>query len=101
LHDIKINLKNLIYRNNEYKNDFLHHFKARNSSSHLSVDELDVDKLTPLPKLGYNNALNDAMADLGDAVQVRKAFVGFQRYMYSNSKSNKNPGDKYGASEDT
>ena len=48
------------------------------------VDELDADKLTPLLKLRYNNALNDAMADLGDAVQVRKAFVGFQRYLYSN-----------------
>ncbi len=46
------------------------------------VDELDADKLTPLLKLRYNNALNDAMADLGDAVQVRKAFVGFQRYLY-------------------
>jgi type I restriction enzyme R subunit len=46
------------------------------------VDELDADKLTPLLKLRYNNAINDAMADLGDAVQVRKAFVGFQRYLY-------------------
>ncbi len=46
------------------------------------VDELDVEKLTPLLKLRYNNAINDAMADLGDAVQVRKAFVGFQRYLY-------------------
>ena len=46
------------------------------------VDELDTDKLTPLLKLRYNNALNDAMADLGDAVQVRQAFVGFQRYLY-------------------
>ena len=47
------------------------------------VDELDADKLTPLLKLRYNNAINDAMADLGDAVQVRKAFVGFQRNLYS------------------
>jgi type I restriction enzyme R subunit len=46
------------------------------------VDELDADKLTPLLKLRYNNAINDAMTDLGDAVQVRKAFVGFQRYLY-------------------
>lgn len=37
------------------------------------VDELDAEKLTPLLKLRYNNALNDAMADLGDAVQVRQA----------------------------
>jgi type I restriction enzyme R subunit len=46
------------------------------------VDELDADKLTPLLKLRYNNALHDAMADLGDAVQVRQAFVGMQTYLY-------------------
>ncbi len=46
------------------------------------VDELDSDKLTPLLKLRYNNALHDAMADLGDAVQVRQAFVGMQNYLY-------------------
>jgi type I restriction enzyme R subunit len=51
------------------------------------VDELDADKLTPLLKLRYNNALNDAMADLGDAVQVRQAFVGFQKYLYSVMKA--------------
>lgn len=48
------------------------------------VDELDSDKLAPLLKLRYNNALHDAMADLGDAVQVRKAFMGMQRYLYKN-----------------
>ena len=47
------------------------------------VDELDADKLTSLLKLRYNNAINDAMADLGDAVQVRQAFVGMQRNLYS------------------
>jgi type I restriction enzyme R subunit len=47
------------------------------------VDELDSDKLTPLLKLRYNNALHDAMEDLGDAVQVRLAFVGMQRYLYN------------------
>ena len=46
------------------------------------VGELDAEKLTPLLKLRYNNALSDALADLGDAVQVRQAFVGFQRYLY-------------------
>ena len=46
------------------------------------VDELDSDKLTLLIKLRYNNALHDAMADLGDVVQVRQAFVGMQRYLY-------------------
>ena len=45
------------------------------------VEELDADKLTPLLKLRYN-AINDAMADLGDAMLVRQAFVGMQRYLY-------------------
>ena len=39
------------------------------------VDQLVADELPPLRKLRYN-ALNDAMAELGDAVQVRQAFVG-------------------------
>ena len=47
------------------------------------LDALEAEKLTPLLKLRYNNALTDAMADLGDAVQVRQAFVGMQRYLYS------------------
>jgi type I restriction enzyme R subunit len=46
------------------------------------VDQLDADKLTPLLKLRYN-PLNNAMAELGDAVQVRQAFVGMQRFLYS------------------
>ncbi len=46
------------------------------------VDELDADKLTPLLKLRYN-AISNAIADLGDAVQVRNAFVGMQRYLYA------------------
>lgn len=46
------------------------------------IDTLEAEKLTPLLKLRYN-AINDAMADLGDAVQVRNAFVGMQRYLYA------------------
>lgn len=46
------------------------------------VDELDVEKLTPLLRLRYNNAIADAVADLGSPEQIRKAFVGFQRYLY-------------------
>ena len=50
------------------------------------MNQLDADKLTPLLKLRYN-ALNDAMAELGDEVQVRQAFVGMQRYLYVGSDS--------------
>lgn len=46
------------------------------------VDELAPEKLTPLLKLRYNNAIADAMADLGDAKQIRRVFVGFQRFLY-------------------
>ena len=46
------------------------------------VDELDGEKLAPLLKLRYRNALNDAFADLGPAEQVRRVFVGFQRHLY-------------------
>jgi type I restriction enzyme R subunit len=47
------------------------------------VDELDADKLSPLLKLKYRNAIADAFAELGRPDQVRKVFVGFQRYLYS------------------
>ena len=46
------------------------------------VDELDADKLSPLLKLKYRNALSDAISELGDASQVRGVFVGFQRHLY-------------------
>ena len=46
------------------------------------VEELDAEKLTPLLRLRYNNAIADAVDDLGSADQIRKVFVGFQRYLY-------------------
>ena len=46
------------------------------------VDELDQEKLSPLLKLKYNNAIADAMVDLGDPLQIRNVFVGFQKYLY-------------------
>ena len=46
------------------------------------VAELDDTKLGPLLKLKYNNALADAFAELGPAEGVRRAFVGFQKYLY-------------------
>jgi type I restriction enzyme, R subunit len=47
------------------------------------VEELDSEKLTPLLRLRYNNAIADAVADLGSADQIRKVFVGFQKYLYA------------------
>ena len=47
------------------------------------VDELDADKLSPLLKLKYRNAIADALAELGRPDQVRQVFVGFQRHLYT------------------
>lgn len=46
------------------------------------VAELDGEKLSPLLKLKYHNALADAFAELGRPEQVRGVFVGFQRHLY-------------------
>jgi type I restriction enzyme R subunit len=48
----------------------------------VGVEELDQEKLTPLLKLKYNNAIADAMADLGQPEQIRNVFVSFQKYLY-------------------
>ena len=48
----------------------------------VGVEELDEAKLGPLLKLRYNNAIADALADLGTPDAVRNAFVGFQQYLY-------------------
>jgi type I restriction enzyme R subunit len=47
------------------------------------VDELDQEKLSPLLRLKYNNALSDAFAELGQPEQVRCMFIGFQRHLYA------------------
>lgn len=49
------------------------------------VRELDQDKLTPLLRLRYHNAIADAVADLGRPEQISKVFVGFQKYLYEPS----------------
>jgi type I restriction enzyme R subunit len=48
----------------------------------VGVDELDTEKLTPLLKLKYNNALADAIKELGQPEQIREVFAGFQKYLY-------------------
>jgi type I restriction enzyme, R subunit len=49
----------------------------------VGVEELSVEKLTPLLKLRYHDSISDAVADLGD--DIGKAFSGFQRYLYQKS----------------
>ncbi|MES2676628.1 MAG: DEAD/DEAH box helicase family protein [Pseudomonadota bacterium] len=46
------------------------------------VDELDSEKLSPLLRLRYNNAISDAVADLGAPEEIGKIFNGFQKYLY-------------------
>jgi type I restriction enzyme, R subunit len=48
----------------------------------VGVAELDESKLTPLLRLKYHNSIADAVADLGSAAEIRKAFTGFQKYLY-------------------
>jgi type I restriction enzyme R subunit len=49
------------------------------------VRELDQDKLTPLLRLRYHDAIADAIADLGKPDQISRVFVGFQKYLYERS----------------
>jgi type I restriction enzyme, R subunit len=51
----------------------------------VGVEELSRDKLSPLLKLKYHNAIADAVADLGKPVEIGEVFVGFQRYLYQPS----------------
>jgi type I restriction enzyme R subunit len=48
----------------------------------VGVGELGAEKLGPLLKLRYNNAIADAIADLGEPEQIREVFTGFQKYFY-------------------
>ena len=46
------------------------------------VRELDLDKLTPLLRLKYNNSIADAVADLGRPEEIGEVFADFQQYLY-------------------
>ncbi|MEO8276354.1 MAG: type I restriction-modification enzyme R subunit C-terminal domain-containing protein, partial [Thermoanaerobaculia bacterium] len=49
----------------------------------IGVEELELEKLTPLLKLRYHDSIADAVADLGDPDAIRQVFAGFQRHLYS------------------
>lgn len=51
------------------------------------VEELNTEKLTPLLRLKYHNAISDAVADLGGTAQIRMMFAGFQKYLYADGPS--------------
>ena len=48
----------------------------------VGVEELDQNKLSPLLKLKYNNAIADAVADLGRPEEISQVFTGFQKFLY-------------------
>jgi type I restriction enzyme R subunit len=51
----------------------------------VGVHELDKDKLSPLLKLKYNNAIADAIADLGRPEEIGNVFTSFQKYLYESA----------------
>ena len=51
------------------------------------VGELSQEKLSPLLKLKYNNAIADAIADLGQPERIKDTFAGFQKYLYQQTVS--------------
>ena len=53
----------------------------------VGVEELDQEKLSPLLRLKYNNAIADAVADLGKPEEIGKVFAGFQKYLYQDVRS--------------
>ena len=54
----------------------------------VGVQELDQQKLSPLLKLRYDNAIADAVADLGRPEEIGQVFSGFQKYLYQPSVIN-------------
>jgi type I restriction enzyme R subunit len=55
----------------------------------VGVEELAQDKLSPLLKLKYHNAIADAVADLGKPEEIGKVFAGFQKYLYQDTRSSR------------
>jgi len=49
----------------------------------VGVYELDKDKLAPLLRLKYNNAIADAVTDLGQPEEIGDVFRKFQKYLYA------------------
>ena len=43
---------------------------------------MKINVLCPALRHRYNIAIADVVADLGSADQIRRVFVGFQKYLY-------------------
>jgi type I restriction enzyme R subunit len=55
------------------------------------VDELAHEKLTPLLKVKYRDAIQGAVDDLGGTEQARRTFLGFQRFLYQETAAEAAP----------
>jgi type I restriction enzyme R subunit len=53
----------------------------------VGVEELDQEKLRPLLLLKYDNAIADAVADLGRPEEIGHIFASFQRFLYQDAAS--------------
>ena len=51
----------------------------------VGVEELDQEKLRPLLLLKYDNAIADAVVDLGRPEEIGIVFAGFQKYLYQDA----------------
>ncbi len=51
----------------------------------VGVEELAVEKLTPLLNLKYEHSIRDAVSDLGSASSITAAFEGFQKHLYASA----------------
>ena len=49
----------------------------------VGVEELDKEKLSQLLRLRYHGSISDAVADLGDPEDISNAFIGFQKFLYT------------------
>jgi type I restriction enzyme R subunit len=52
----------------------------------VGVGELAQDKLGPLLRLRYKNALADAVTDLGTPEHIAQVFAGFQKHLYATTR---------------
>jgi len=51
------------------------------------IEELEMEKLSPLLKLKYHDSMHDAIADLGKPEEIGKVFRGFQKYLYQTASA--------------
>jgi type I restriction enzyme R subunit len=72
----RIDKQDWSYRQLEFLDFVLQHYV------HSGVDELALEKLSPLLRLKYH-AIADAAADLGSPQEIRGFFVGFQKFLYA------------------